>query len=405
MNERQRFHATMHYESRDRVPLVDFSFWDETLVHWRGQGLPESVVRANSDAFFGMDGLERYVAAAESSVLIRKSPEDYGVNAGGVRLGLVPLFDETVLEDRGDYELVQQVDGARVLRKKYMSTIPLDAGHLLTDRESWERHYKPRLDPEHPDRYPPNFDECVKVWADPERAFPLFLPAGSLYGWIRNWTGLENLSMVLYDDPSWFEEMVTTVSDCIVAVLGRVLESGARFEAASMWEDMCYNAGPLMSPDHFKRFLVPHYERITSLLRKHGVDVIWLDCDGQIDALLPLWLEAGVNCMIPIEIGTWGADPYRFRKEYGKDLLMMGGFNKRILAGSKDEIAREVERLAPLTEEGGFIPFCDHRVPPDVPLTNYAFYLETARKVWGKGADLAPIDPLVSKLAAGDTGS
>jgi uroporphyrinogen decarboxylase len=158
-----------------------------------------------------------------------------------------------------------------------------------------------------------------------------------------------------------------------------------------MWEDMCYNAGPLLSPKHFRQFLVPHYRRIADLMQRHGVDVIWVDCDGKIDDLIPLWLESGVNCMFPLEVGTWGADPIQYRREYGRELLMMGGFDKRILARGRDGIEAEVHRLTPLVEEGGYIGFCDHLVPPDVPFENYVFYLETVRRVWGKGLDLKPV--------------
>ena len=98
--------------------------------------------------------------------------------------------------------------------------------------------------------------------------------------------------------------------------------------------------------------------------------------------------------MFPLEIGTWGADPVRYRKEFGKDLLLMGGFDKHVLARSKREIEQEVYRLSPLVEEGGYIGFCDHRVPPDVPLENYLFYLETIRRVWGKNTNLKPMGKL-----------
>ncbi len=158
-----------------------------------------------------------------------------------------------------------------------------------------------------------------------------------------------------------------------------------------MWEDMCYNAGPLLSPTHFRQYLVPQYRRITDLCRKHGVDVVWVDCDGRIDDLIPLWLEAQVNCMFPVEIGTWGADPVKYRRQYGRDLLMMGGFDKHILQRTGADIEAEVRRLAPLVEEGGYIPFADHRVPPDVPLSNYIAYLKSARQIWGKGVDLKPM--------------
>ncbi|MBZ0303273.1 MAG: hypothetical protein K8J31_26255 [Anaerolineae bacterium] len=377
MNERERFHATMHYLPRDRSPIYDFNFWDETIVVWYDQGLPRQVDRDNSDDFLGMDSFHHT----------------------GVSVDLIPRFDEIILEDRGEFEIKQQDDGVRVLRKKFMGSIPQHVGHLLVDRESWRTHYKPRLDPDSPERYPEDWDTRVRDWTDPNRETVMVLPGGSLYGRLRDWMGLENISLVLYDDPAWFEEMVETLADCIVGTLTRLLETGAKFEACGMWEDMAYNAGPLMSVRHFKQFLVPHYRRITDLLHRYGVDVVWVDCDGNIEKLVPLWLDAGVNCMFPLEIGTWGADPVAYRQQYGQDLLIMGGFDKHILARSKDEIAREIERLTPLVEEGGYIGFCDHRVPPDVPLDNYLFYLETVRKAWGKNLNLKPMHPLEHKIS------
>lgn len=367
MNHRQRFNATMHYQPVDRAPIMDFSFWDQTLPEWHKQGLPEHVNRSNSDDFFGMDP---YFAGT------------------GVNVMLCPEFEEVLIEDRGDQEVVQQTDGVRVLRPKHHASIPKHEGHLLVDRATWEEHYKPRLDPDNPARYPADWDERVKVWCDPARDYPIALPGGSLYGRLRDWMGVEAISYIVYDEPALFEEMVVTVTDCIVGALEKVLATGGQFDGCSMWEDMCYNAGPLLHPRHFKKYLVPQYRRITDLLRRQGVDVIWVDSDGKIDKLLPLWLEAGVNCMFPIEIGTWGADPVRYRREYGKDLLMMGGFDKNILAQSKDAIAAEVDRLAPLVEEGGYIGFCDHRVPPTVPYDNYLFYLQKVREVWGKNVNL-----------------
>ena len=377
MNDRERFDATMHYQPRDRAPIMDFGFWSETLVLWQEQGLPAGVDKTNSDQFFGMDvGIDSPAAKP-----------DIGVK-------LMPTFEEKVVEDRGEHEVYQKKDGVLVLRNKFMSSIPRPLKHRLVDRESCQKHYKPRLDPGNPLRYPEDWDKHVEKWADPARESPIFLPGASLYGWLRNWMGLENLSYVVHDDPRWFEEMVTTVADCVLAVLGRVLETGTKFDGCNMSEDMCYNSGPLLSPRHFKKYLAPHYRRLTDLLHKHGVDVIFLDCDGNIELLLPLWLDSGINCMFPLEVGTWGADPIRYRKEYGRDLLMLGGFDKRILARAKHDIRREVYRLAPLVDEGGFIGFCDHRVPPDVPLDNYIYYLETVREVWGLGRNLKPLGEL-----------
>lgn len=377
MNDRQRFLATMHYQPRDRCPMYDFSFWDETLPLWHGQALPENINRSNASAWFGMD---KSIGSGE--------PEPAPVR--GVS-GLVPGFESKVIEDRGDYELVQQGDGVRVVRKKHMGTIPTHDSHLLVDRASWREHYLPKLNPDYPNRFPEGWDEHAHIWRDANREHTVFLGGCSLYGWIRNWMGMENVSLVVYDDPAWFEEMVDAITDCAISSLEKIFRTRGQFDGFGFWEDMCYNTGPLLSPQHFKQFLVPRYRRITDLLTKHGVDVIWVDCDGCIDALLPLWLDAGVNCMFPIEIGTWNADPRKFRGQFGKELLMMGGFGKHILAQSKQAITDEIHRLTPLVDEGGYIPFADHRVPPDVPYANYLHYIETARHVWCRDKNLRPV--------------
>lgn len=363
MNDRERYHATMHYLPRDRAPIMDFGFWKETLVLWQEQGYPPN---ANPDDYFGMD--QQWISV-------------------GVRVDLWPPFEEKVLEDQGETEIFRQNDGVVVQRRKFMATIPHEIDHLLKDRASWNEHYKPKLNPEDPARLPPPAEWKKKVaqWTDPKRDYPLFLGVGSLYGKIRNWAGMVGISEILYDDRKLFEEMVETQANVILAVTEKVLQAGVRPEAANFWEDMCYNAGPLLSPKHFKEMLVPQYKRITSLLNKYGVDIVFLDSDGDISKLAGMWLEAGVNTMFPIEVGTWKADPLKYRKQYGKAMRIMGGFDKTILAKSQDEIKREIHRLAPMVEEGGFIPFCDHRVPPDVPLKNYIFYLDEVKRVWGKG--------------------
>jgi uroporphyrinogen decarboxylase len=371
MNARERFDATMHFRPVDRSPIMDFGFWDETIVIWQDYGLPKGV---NLDDWFGMD--PQWIVAP-------------------INTFLCPGFETVVLEDRGDTLVIRDGDGVTKEQGKFLGSIPRHLDHTLKDRESWEKEVKWRLDGRDRRRYPSDWEEYVKKFTDPNRDYPLGIPGGSLYGRLRDLMGVERISLLVYDDRPLFEEMVETVADCIIESVLPALQSGIHFEYVSMWEDMCYRAGPLLSPKIFKEVLVPNYQRVTETFRKYGVDVFVLDCDGDISKLVPLWLEGGVNCMFPIEVGTWGADPVAYRRQYGKDLLMIGGFGKRILAGSKEGITREVERLAPLVEEGGYIPTPDHRVPPDVSLDNYLHYLREARRVWGKNLpNLKPMGEL-----------
>jgi len=371
MDDRQRFRAQMHYESVDRCPIWDFGFWDETLDLWREQGMPAD---ADPDEYFGMDAQWRSIPIATR---------------------LLPAFEEKLIEDRGETEVVRDADGVVVHRRKWMQTIPHYLDWTLKDRASWREHYVPRLDPDTRGRIPDDFAQRCRQVRDGDRDYPLGIAAGSMYGVLRNWMGLENISVLVYDDPDLFEEMTDTLGRLYLTLLARTLalarDNGVTFDYASMWEDMCYSHGPLLGPDMVERYMVPHYVHTTELLREYGVDVVVLDSDGCIDQLIPLWLGAGVNCMFPVEVGTWKADPIAYRQQYGKNLLMMGGFDKRVLAGTKDAISAEVRRLTPLVEEGGFIPFCDHRVPADVSLANYVHYLQEARRVWGRGVDLRPM--------------
>ena len=386
MNERQRFNAILHYQPVDRCPIVDYGFWDETPVVWHEQGLPPEIGKPELHAYLGMD---------------------YNVDdlydTTGIDVKWYPKFEPLVLEDLGDHEIVQQDDGVQVLRRKFMSSIPHPVKHLLADRESWKRYYRPRLDPSNPGRYPADWDARLPNWRDPDRPNLVVVRGGGLYGYLRNWMGLEKLSLLIYDDPALFAEMVETLADCSIGTLERVLSTGGHFDACAMWEDMCYNAGPLISPKHFRQYLMPHYRRITDLLQRHGVDIVFLDCDGEISKLAPLWLEVGINTMFPFEVGSWKADPYAYRRRFGKELRMIGGFDKNILMSSRQAIAAEVYRLAPLVEEGGFIPHCDHLVPPYVPYENYLYYLSLARKVWGCDTDLRPAHaPLPAVESKGD---
>ena len=370
MNDRERFQAIMHYRPADRGIIQDFSYWNETVMAWHEYGLPRDVGRANAGEFFGLDRLWDGVSAP---------------------VMLCPEFETELLSDDGTFQVIRQGDGGVIRKHKLLSSIPQHLEYGLTDRASWEQDYKWRLDPARPERLRDDFDDLLAAAADDKRTWPLATGAGSVFGQLRNWMGIEAVSYIQYDDPQLFAEMIETIGDCIVGTLQRVLAraraAGVTFDWAGMWEDMCFSQGPLLGLEAFEAHCVPQYSRISELLAAHGCGLIYLDCDGDARPLYGGWLAAGVNVAFPMEVGVWGNDPVEGRRRFGKDLRIAGAFNKRILAAGPDAIAAEIDRLAPLVEEGGFIPFCDHRVPPDVSLTNYLFYLDRAKAVWGRGLD------------------
>jgi uroporphyrinogen decarboxylase len=141
------------------------------------------------------------------------------------------------------------------------------------------------------------------------------------------------------------------------------------------WEDMAYNGGPLVGPELFGRFALPHYRRVCDWLRGQGIEHIGLDSDGNITKLIPLWLDAGIDHLWPFEVQA-GMDVVEVRREYGTQLGIVGGLDKRVLVEGGERMRREVDRVLPLIDEGGYIPELDHSVPPNVSWGNFCEYID-----------------------------
>lgn len=193
---------------------------------------------------------------------------------------------------------------------------------------------------------------------------------------MRNLLGVEQLSYLYADDEELFLEILDTLAELTHKWVEFALKSGVSFDYAHYWEDICFKNGPLVNPAVFRDFVGPHYRRNSELLSEHGVDIISVDCDGWIDALIPTWLDNGVNTMFPIEVGTWNASIMPWRELYGKKLRGVGGMNKTVFSQDYAAVDAEVERLKPLISLGGYLPCPDHRIAPDAKFENVQYYCE-----------------------------
>ena len=357
MTTRERFRSVLHWERPDRVPNMEFGYWRKTLEVWRGQGLPAGcATNAGVERHLGLEGIS----------IIPTLP---------VHNGAWPAFAEETIEVRGDRRIVRNEDGVLCEMTDSDSSIPRYLRYTIESKADWERLKRERLDPEAPGRVG---DFAAVVSEARTAGLPVRFNAGSLYGWIRNWMGLEAFSVALLTERTWVEDMMEHLTLLSLSLIEAALP-GAGADVAWWWEDMAYNHGPLLSPRLFDELMVPRYKRITAALRRAGIDTNVLDCDGRIDALVPGWLEAGINVMFPVE--AIHSDPYRLSRARGDRLLMIGGVDKTAQIAGRAAIDREVERLRPLVERGGYIPCVDHRVPPDVRYADYLYYLEKKARI------------------------
>jgi uroporphyrinogen decarboxylase len=294
--------------------------------------------------------------------------------------GLFPRFEPKVLEELPDGSR-RMLTGNGVIEKVKpgIVSIPSEDDYLLKDREAFETLFKPKMQFS-PERVNLEFFKNFNETRDME--IPVGLHVGSVLGHIRDYVTVMGMSFLLYDeDEDLFADIVDTYADMQYECVKAVLETGAKFDFAHYWEDICFKNGPLLSPEVFDELCAKHYKKRNDLCRQYGIDIISLDCDGVTEKLLPTWFENGVNTMFPIEVGVWGDQFEPARKKFGKGMLGVGGMDKTALRKDKAAVDAEIERMKRLAAMGGFIPCPDHRLMPGTKFELVQYYAEEIKKI------------------------
>jgi uroporphyrinogen decarboxylase len=116
--------------------------------------------------------------------------------------------------------------------------------------------------------------------------------------------------------------------------------------------------------------------------RALGIPHFLIDSDGQVDALIPCWVNSGFDILFPVEVGAWEGDPRAIRRQYGRALRLMGGVNKHIIPLGESAIRAHLEALRPLARDGGYLPLPDHRIPPDCSFAQFCTYIRVYKQVF-----------------------
>ncbi len=358
MTDRQRFNNQMHYKPVDRCFNMEFGYWEENYTQW--DLFVKNGIKNEGDAnvFFNFDRL------------------------GGVggNLDICPPFEHKIVAETATTVTYMNGDGLLAESPKDgHSSIPHYTKASIVTPEDWKRVKAERFNRGASCR---KIDiERVKKENPPDRDFAVGVNCGSMIGRVRDMLSFEGLAYAVYDYPDMVEDMVETrcqlVEDSLDQLLGQV-----DIDFATGWEDICFKNGPIVSVDFFKNVVTPRYKRISKKLHAHGIDLWYTDCDGDVRPILPLMMEGGINCLFPFEVNGC-AHPGELFREYGKELRIMGGVDKIELGKGRKAIQAYLETLVPLVERGGYIPFCDHRCPPNVNPQDYLYYLDLKEKMFG----------------------
>ena len=372
MTNRERTMNILHFKSADRMPAVHFGYWDVLLNEWAEQGhiskeLAQGAVRDGSAADRELDKIIGWDCGWNSIIAVNNR--------------LYPKFESKVIEVLPDgSQRVITKNGVIERIKPGIVSIPSEDDYLLKDREAFETLFKPKMQFS-PDRV--NVDAVIERFNEIHACgIPVGVNVGSVMGEIRDITTVMGMSYLMYDeDEELFAEIVDTYAEMQYKCAEAVLSLGLPFDYAHYWEDICFKSGPLLSPALFDELCAKHYKKRNELCHKHGIDIISLDCDGVTEALIPTWIENGVNVLFPIEVGVWGDQFEAARKKHGERLLGVGGMDKTALRKDKAAVDAEIARMERLASLGGFIPCPDHRLMPGSKFELVQYYAEEIKKI------------------------
>lgn len=374
MNARERFLACMRFEPADRAPNWEMGYWAGTLERWYAEGLTRNALSprglgegeaVKGEGFPWKPGEPRDYSASAALGL------DKGIEKVACEYGPWPPFAAEILSEDEDTLTRREPDGTVVLVRKDSGSLPHPLSWPVTGRSSWEQLKAERLRLDTTGRLPADWPERARLYRG--RDWPLGIggPMVGLFSALRTLMGFETLMYTLYDDPALIHEMLAHLCSLWLACFESIL-ADTTVDYAYYWEDMSFKSGSMLSPALYREFLTPVYQRINAFLRGRGIDIILLDTDGNVWGLIPLMLEAGVTGTYPFEVRA-GMDVAEVRARYPR-LAMLGGIDKTALAQGREAIDRELARVAPVIRSGGYVPACDHYVPPDVSLQDFMYY-------------------------------
>jgi len=344
MTSRDRFRLALSHQEPDRVPICD-TVWPTTEARWRREGLPED---QSAFSYFGYEWIGQ---GADVSFQL---PEE-------------------TLEETDAYRIFRGNYGATTRVFKGRESVPELIDYAITSREKWEEH-KPLL----------TWNKRRVDWEGRlaanrslrEQGYFVTSHTGFGYDVMQRFVGAPRVLMAMHDDPSWVKDMMDTLAECVIRAVAELIAYGFRFDGAFIWNDMGYKNGPFFSPDAYMEFEFPGQKRMCDFFHSHDMPVI-LHTDGDIRKLIPHLIEAGIDCLQPIEAKA-GMDLVELKHDFGEKMAFMGGINVMAMADPDPTvIEHEISRKLPIAKQGGgYIYHSDHSVPDNVSFEQYKHVME-----------------------------
>jgi len=228
-----------------------------------------------------------------------------------------------------------------------------------------------------PDRVEAIAAEADRLYRETDRALILGPCCLGFFqmGWLLR--GFETFAKDLYANPDLVEAVLEKILELKMAYWGALLPRVSK-QVLVVREDDDYGmqSGLVISPDTFRRYMKPRWERLFDVIRKKATSRVYIlfhSC-GAVRPLIPDLIDLGVDVLNPVQVSAAGMDTAALKAEFGDDLTFWGGGvdTQRVLPhGTADEVREEVRRrILDLAPGGGFVFSAVHNIQADVPAEN-----------------------------------
>ncbi|MDX2447688.1 MAG: uroporphyrinogen decarboxylase family protein [Desulfobacterales bacterium] len=246
--------------------------------------------------------------------------------------------------------------------------------------------FREHLNPDDPKRFPGQWKKRVRNWQHREHVLMLSVHQGFFLSMgVEDWQRFYEVMTQLVDNPHLVKGMMMAQGEFAAKLTEKTLKE-VTVDAVIFSEPIGGNDGPLMSPEMYENIVLKSYQPILDVLHQQHVETIVFQTFANARILIPSILKWGFNGLWACEVNVEAMDYRSIRKEFGKDLRLIGGIDLDALRSSKAAIKKEIQtKVPPLLDQGGYIPLADGRVREDVPFENYCYYREVLRRIIEKG--------------------
>ena len=188
---------------------------------------------------------------------------------------------------------------------------------------------------------------------------------------VADFFGMENYFVKMYTDPEVVEAVTERVVDFYIAANERIYERMAgKIDAFFMGNDLGTQRDLLISPEMYRRFVLPGQKRLIEQARTKGLHVMVHSC-GAIHSIIPDLIDAGVEALHPLQSLAAGMNAENLSR-FKNDLAFVGGVDTQQLLtnGSPEDVKREMDRLYRAFGDGWIASPSHEGYLPNIPLRN-----------------------------------